>query len=379
MREVFPRGKKGILWTRFTGPDGREVYVSTRTTNEALAREWVAKTKAELFRVHRLGERPRIGWQKAAVRWLDEKAGKDSIEKDRANLLWLDPHFGKLYLDQIDEDRLAEVARARLAEPANKRRNDASKAPRYKRRQDTQPPRETSPATVNRMLALIRSILRRAHQKWKWLDTLPHIEMLPEPKQDLPEIPLALAERVMAELPEHLQGPCIVALSTGLRDQNVLRLRWSQIDMAGRVAYVKGSQAKGDKPIGVPLNSRVLRVLRARKGLHDEWVFHNPKTGQPYVRSNNTAFRAARIRAGAPTLTWHSWRHAWASWHAQSGTPMLALKELGGWRSLSMVDRYSHFAVQHLKPHADRQAAVQKRGKSKTRRQAAARKGRKSR
>ena len=40
--------------------------------------------------------------------------------------------------------------------------------------------------------------------------------------------------------------------------------------------------------------------------------------------------------------------------HVQLGTPLYVLKELGGWETLEMVNRYAHLASEHLKAHAAR-------------------------
>ena len=37
----------------------------------------------------------------------------------------------------------------------------------------------------------------------------------------------------------------------------------------------------------------------------------------------------------------------------QQGTPLYALKELGGWETLEIVKRYAHLAPEHLKEHAE--------------------------
>jgi integrase len=41
-------------------------------------------------------------------------------------------------------------------------------------------------------------------------------------------------------------------------------------------------------------------------------------------------------------------RHTWASWHRQAGTSTDELKDLGGWKSRVMVDRYAKFAKENL-------------------------------
>ncbi|WVD64983.1 tyrosine-type recombinase/integrase [Utexia brackfieldae] len=48
----------------------------------------------------------------------------------------------------------------------------------------------------------------------------------------------------------------------------------------------------------------------------------------------------------------HDLRHTWASWHVQNGTPLYALKELGGWETLEMVKKYVHINVDHLHQYA---------------------------
>ena len=42
----------------------------------------------------------------------------------------------------------------------------------------------------------------------------------------------------------------------------------------------------------------------------------------------------------------------------QSGTPLFALQELGGWESAEMVRRYAHLAADHLAPYAERLCAL---------------------
>lgn len=46
--------------------------------------------------------------------------------------------------------------------------------------------------------------------------------------------------------------------------------------------------------------------------------------------------------------------HTWASWHRQAGTSTDELKDLGGWKTRSMVDRYAKFATKNLRFAASR-------------------------
>ena len=74
--------------------------------------------------------------------------------------------------------------------------------------------------------------------------------------------------------------------------------------------------------------------------------------GKPISFVNNNAWRAALKRAGIQDFRWHDLRHTWASWHAQNGTPLNVLQELGGWESVEMVRRYAHLNSDHLSVYA---------------------------
>jgi integrase len=59
-------------------------------------------------------------------------------------------------------------------------------------------------------------------------------------------------------------------------------------------------------------------------------------------------------RAGIKDFRFHDLRHTWASWHRQAGTSCDELKDLGGWKSRQMVDRYAKFATENLLAAASR-------------------------
>jgi integrase len=158
------------------------------------------------------------------------------------------------------------------------------------------------------------------------------------------------ADRLLAELPAHLADMMRFSLATGLRESNVTGLRWDQVDLGRRVAWIHADEAKAGTAIGVPLNRDALLVLRSWVGKHPERVF--TFKGKPVAKAGATAWRKALARAGIENFRWHDLRHTWASWHVQAGTPLHVLQELGGWSSAEMVRRYAHLAPGHLADHA---------------------------
>ena len=58
--------------------------------------------------------------------------------------------------------------------------------------------------------------------------------------------------------------------------------------------------------------------------------------------------------ASIDDFRFHDLRHTWASWHRQAGTSCDELKDLGGWKSREMVDRYAKYGTEHLAVAATR-------------------------
>lgn len=205
--------------------------------------------------------------------------------------------------------------------------------------------------TVNRVMALLRAILNKAEKEWQWLDKSPYVRMLPTAEKRIRWLTHIEADRLLKELPAHLEAMARFALATGLRESNVTGLLWEQLDMQRRCAWIYPDQAKAKKAIAVPLNTDAINVIRGQIGKHKTYVF--TYKGEPVTRANNHAWRKALKRAGIENFRWHDLRHTWASWHVQNGTPLNVLKDLGGWADIQMVLKYAHLSAEHLAKYAD--------------------------
>lgn len=323
---LYKRKDSPYWWVKFTVGD-RRLSESTGTANKRQAQEFHDKRKAELWEQQRLGVKPRRTWDEAVLRYLTEEVGKKSIKDDRQRLRWLQPRLEGVELSQITRDVVDGL------------------------KQESQLG-GVSDATTNRRLQVLRAILRRAALEWGWLDKLPRFRLLKEPQGRVRFLSREEAARLLEELPAHLQSMARFALATGLRQSNVRDLRWSRVDLTRGAAWVEAKEAKAGRAIPVPLNNDALQVLAERRGEHPEWVF--TYRGKPVKFQTSTkAWRNALKRAGIEDFRWHDLRHTWASWHAQSGTPMHALQKLGGWQTAAMVQRYAHLRMDDLKRYAD--------------------------
>lgn len=328
----MPLYKRGSTWwVDIVVPDGERIRRSTGTESKTLAQEFHDKLKAEVWRISKLGEKPRHTWNEAVVRWLKEQSHKATIEMDKIHLRWLDAFLNGKPLDTISRSMIDKITEAKLAEGVTN-------------------------ATVNRVLEILRAILRRCVNEWEWLDKAPMVRMLKEPTRRIRFLTRQEADRLLRELPDHMADMVAFSLATGLRRSNVTGLLWSQVDLARQVAWIHADQAKARKAIPVPLNSEAMQIVTRQLGKHPTHVF--TYKGNTIFQVSTKGWYAALKRAGIENFRWHDLRHTWASWHVQNGTPMFALQEMGGWESPEMVRRYAHLAADHLAPYAERLCSV---------------------
>ena len=232
----MPLYKRGnTWWIRFTTPAGELVRRSTGTADKAKAQELHDKLKAESWRIQSLGEKPKYTWDEAGCKFLLETQHKATHENDKSKLRWLQPFLRDKPLLDIDRELISRIAQTKA--------------------------QEASPSTANRHLALIRTILRRACYEWEWIDKVPKIRLFPEPKRRIRWLTPEQVKTLLAELKPHQQDLVMFALSTGLRQSNVLHLEWSQVDLERKTAWIHPDQAKARRAIHVPLNSVALAVL----------------------------------------------------------------------------------------------------------------------
>ena len=95
-----------------------------------------------------------------------------------------------------------------------------------------------------------------------------------------------------------------------------------------------------------------VEVLLRQVGKHPTCAF--TYRGQPVVSVSTKAWTNALKRAQIEDFRWHDLRHTFATWHRQAGTPTHELQRLGGWKTLSMVERYAHVAPEGLQLAASR-------------------------
>lgn len=323
---TYRRPDSRYWWIAATLPNGRRIRQSAGTEDREEAEALLAKIKLDAYREIHFGVKRHRSWQEAVVRYIEVKTSLRSIRDVKRICRQLDPYLGKLTLNQINGDIIWSVVQGELR-------------------------RGNTPATVNRYLATIRCLLRMARDEWQWLDSVPKVRLLPGEVERDRWLTRAEADRLIKACLPHMALIVRFALATGCRAREILDLEWNRVDLQRHTAWL--NQTKNGTPRGVPLNRDAVAVLREQIGQHSQFCF--TYRGKP-IKANvsNKGWFAAVEKAGLEDFRFHDLRHTWASWHRQAGTSCDELKELGGWKTRSMVDRYAKFATEHLATAAKR-------------------------
>ena len=309
-------------WVKFAPIKGelKPFFKSTGTGLKRDAQKYHDKLQAERWEVDKLGVKPRHTWDEAATKFLEETSHKRTHEWDKSMLRWFQPLLGGKELIDINRAMLDQVRVVRG--------------------------KGVSTATVNRYMALVRTILRKACNEWEWIDRAPKVAMFRDGEGRIRSLSRGEFTRLLAELPPHLADMAQFSVATGLRQANVTQLQWKQISLERRHLWVAGNDHKNGRPHSVPLNEAALEVLLRRQADHPSHVF--TYEGNPIVQVNTKAWRNALLRAEIHDFRWHDLRHTFATWHREAGTPTHELQRLGGWKTQSMVERYAHVAPEGL-------------------------------
>jgi integrase len=149
----------------------------------------------------------------------------------------------------------------------------------------------------------------------------------------------------------------LTAAMTGLRQGELLGLRWRDVDFDARKLRVVSPYVRGEfgdpKSAGsgrsVPMAARVAAALaelreQSMYARDRDLVFCHPESGTPLDRSKLIRrFKQALKRAEIHQITFHELRHTFGTRMAAAGTPMRTLQHWMGHADIKTTQIYAHY------------------------------------
>ncbi|MGC9975560.1 MAG: site-specific integrase [Syntrophales bacterium] len=327
---IYKRGP--VWWMSFTC-QGKHFRKSTETDDKELAQRIFDKVKGEIAERNWFEKLPGedITFTEMMDKYMSEHSAVNkaprSHERDKGLRKKLEPVFGNMILTEISPRHIAEY--------------------KVMRRKDG-----VSPRTVNYELALMSHAFNLAIREWEWVKDNPVSRVRKERVNNFIERWLTLEEedKLLKASPEWLRQIITFAIYTGLRQGEIIDLKWSQVDLSRRTVTIL--EQKNRSVDTLPLNRTALDVLceKAKCPHNDEdRVFPN-QNGKRFGHYNLIrSFHLAIRKAGIRKLRFHDLRHTFATRLVQSGVDLYQVQKLGRWKNTSMILRYAHHFTESLR------------------------------
>jgi integrase len=325
--------KRGSVWWMSFTYQGKQIKKSTETDDKKLAQRIFDKVKGEIAERKWFQKLPGEDRTFAEMmeKYMTEHSARNKAPRSHVRDKSLRDHL----VGQFGDLTLAEITPSQISEYKTKRRDEGA-----------------SPRTLNYELALMSHGFNLAIKEWEWVRENPVAKVSKEKVNNHIERWLTLEEQknLLDKSPKWLQEIILFAVNTGLRQSEILDLKWRQVDLSRKTITILEQKNQGRDTL--PLSEGALKVLQQREKVRcaeTEYVFHTRNATRINSRNLLRAFYSAAEKAGIENLRFHDLRHTFATRLAQAGVDLYTVQKLGRWKSISMVTRYAHHYPESLR------------------------------
>ena len=196
-------------------------------------------------------------------------------------------------------------------------------------------------------LALIRHCLEFARLEWGYYLPINPVDLVSKPKLNKPRdrrVSEYDIDRLMHALREtkvsYLKPLILIALETGLRQGELIKLLWKDVDLDSRLLKARDTKNGDDRVI--PLSNKSLSILESLPRL-DKAVFNASHS------SLQNAWKRLIKRSGLIDLHFHDLRHEAISRFIERGLTIPEAASISGHKTQSMLFRYAHSDLSYIK------------------------------
>jgi integrase len=329
---IFNRKGSRFLYISYPDPvSGEPIQESTKSELRSVAEEMLRKKLEQSSQGFPLAEMKRWKYEDAREALLEDyrDKGNRSLLKYKSKLpagltQHIDPFFKGRLCKSIDTAFLHAFKNALLK-------------------------KGLAPASVNRLLAMVRRMLNIAKRDSKLAFT-PYVPTLKEENTRTGFCEPDEFATVLAHLPEHLHAIALFMYQTGCRSGAAKKIGWNQVEERDGKLYIRllGIQTKNKEGLLLRLSTELAELLRKRfrigllfdhRNLRKEW-------------------EASRKQAGFPSLLMHDMRRSGARNLIAAGVDEKTVMVIGGWKTRSVFLRYQIVSTKNIDDATDKLEAA---------------------
>ena len=334
---LYRRGK--IYWYYFEF-QGRKIQESSGFTNKTAALRVEAKRKAELLDRRAGFTRVKLApkfedYVEQFLKWSEEQHKPKTHALHEWNIKTLKRFFNGKYLDEITTEMVEDFKAARKHETRLKAKDG----------------RLVTGATVNRALTTLKLLCHQAERNgYAVKNPVVGVTMFHEPLDSMRVITFEEQAAYLSEASQPLRDIAEIMLDTGMRPEEVFRMRVENVDFKQKTIFNPFGKTKAARRT-IPMTDDVLSLLRNRVKAAVEMgsplVFTSPHDAKKPVGSvkkgHNAAVERAKIKGH---FRLYDLRHTFATRAVASGADLPTLSALLGHATIQMTMRYVHPAAE---------------------------------
>jgi integrase len=211
-------------------------------------------------------------------------------------------------------------------------------------------------ATCNRDFSTLSKTFNLAWKQWEWCKENPCIKVQKEAENNKvlrwlsQEEEDSLMRSAVGLLDGQLTEVITIALHTGMRQGEILNLRWENIDLFKKTIVI--TKTKNKEPRTIPMNQTIIILLRDKSKVMSMsgYVFTTQGRKMKF-RNLVKSFHLALKKAEVQRFRFHDLRHTFATRLVQSGVDLYSVAKLLGHKDIKTTQRYAHHYPESLRHH----------------------------
>lgn len=214
------------------------------------------------------------------------------------------------------------------------------------------------PASINSEFSMLSKAFTLAVKEWEWANENPcmKVSKLQENNKRTrwltPDEEKMLLDHAKGYLKGQLLEIILVALYTGMRESEILNLRWEDIDFNQKIITIL--KTKNKEPRSMPMNQTIhtLLAVKSKSKIRSisGHIFTTGDGTKMGVMNMLRAFSLVTKKAGIENFRFHDLRHTFATRLVQKGVDIYSVAKLLGHKNLTVTQRYAHHSTESLRP-----------------------------
>jgi integrase len=209
-----------------------------------------------------------------------------------------------------------------------------------------------SPSYVNQALRTLRRLLGKAAE-WKVIAVPPTVKLMKEVGREI-TIDRETEAKLLAVAKQPVKDVLIIMQDTGMRPDEVFRIRVENIDWTRRLIFNPGGKTKAARR-HVPISERMLDILMLRcSGKREGWLFPSARAAGGHLTTVAKQFRDARSKAGLPgQLVLYCARHTFGTAAYEATGNLAMVMNVMGHTDVRTSMRYQHPVLDSVREAID--------------------------